>query len=1044
MQLSLSFDQKKILNQKFKDALDKLNDHQRRAVETIEGPVLVLAGPGTGKTETIALRIGYILQSTDVRPHAILCLTYTEAGAMAMRDRLLKYIGPEAYQVAIYTFHAFCNQIIQENRSWFGAFRDLRPVSDLELVDIYRDMLMNLPPEHPLRRLSGQRFFDLPRFRNLFDYLKRENKTYEGLAAEVQRKHGEMLADEEYVLKRTSSHGQAGDLNAKGRSKMEKYQLTLQAAALLPEYNRLLRDRDRYDFNDMILWVLDGFQRRPELLAYYQEKFLYMLVDEYQDTNGSQNLILQLLASYWDRPNLFVVGDDDQAIFRFQGANVDNLLTFIQRYQPEPIVLTHNYRSTQLILNWSSKLIAKNTQRLVNFTPNLRKELIGSSGHAHLDAPPRVKQYQNTIQEEADVLRSIKELHQQGVPYGEMAVIYRKHAQGENLIRACEYQGIPINARRKIDILQLPFIVNVLSILQYINLEGQISHSGEWRLFEIMHYPFWDIEPAYLARIAVHVRLNSSKDRPLYWRDILADERVLTALGFTDLTVLQDLRDALNYGIKYQHSLTLQNLVEKVVQKCHIFRFIMESDEKIWYLQLLTTLFEFIKQESDKKPDLSLGEFLQMIEKMRLHRLPLSLTKIAYAQDGVNFMTAHGAKGLEFEQVFFIGNTRAIWERNSYGLERFELPYDDNTDDVHSEEDERRLFFVAMTRAKKALAISYALTDASGRDQEKSSFLAEIMANEEVEAESITASDEAILTFYQQLISPDPRSIELLERNWIDQVLQDLQLNATAINKYLKCPLTYYFENILRVPQSRAEHLGFGNAVHQALEVFFRDDENISAADNYGRLTTSFRQAMVYFQAHFTTEEFADRLVMGEQILRDYLNHYLQRRPSPERTVVEQKISRVQWDGIPITGILDKVDIYKGHVEIVDYKTGKYENAKPKLTPPKERNPQGGDYWRQMVFYKILIDQDPALQWNMTHGYFDFIQPDEKGELHHDKIIIRPEDEQLVKEQIKYVWDSIKAYKFQPGCNKSDCTWCNFVKRHYELPGLPEQEEWDD
>ena len=1044
MQLALSFEQKKVLNQKFKEALDKLNDHQRRAVETTEGPVMVLAGPGTGKTETIALRIGYILQTTDARAHNLLCLTYTEAGALAMRERLLKYIGPEAYQVSIFTFHAFCNQIIQDNRSLFGEFRDLRPVSDLELVDVYRDLLLDLPAEHPLRRLSGQRFFDLPRFKNLFEYLKRENKSYAQLEQEVRRREEEMLQDAEYVLKKASGDWKAGDLNHRGRGKMEKYHQTLLAAALLPDYNRRLRDLDRYDFSDMILWVLEAFQQKPEFIAYYQEKYLYILVDEFQDTNGAQNQILTLLASYWERPNLFVVGDDDQAIFRFQGANMDNMLSFMQHYQPEPIVLTHNYRSTQPILNWSSKLIAKNSQRLVNFTPHLRKELIGSSGHAHKYGQPVIRQYQNTAQEEADVLRQIKALHAQGVRYGDMAVIYRKHQQGENLIKACEYQGIPVNARRKIDVLQFPFIVNLVSILQYIHLEGQVSHSGEWRLFEIMHYAFWDLEPSYLARIAVHIRLNSSREKPLYWREILADEALLRHLGFKDLTAIQDIRDALNYGIKYQHSLTLQNLVEKVVQKCHLFRFIMESDEKIWNLQLLTSLFEFIKQESDKKPDLSLGEFLQMMDKMRIHHLPLALTKISFAQDGVNFMTAHGAKGLEFEQVFFIGNTRNTWESRSYGADRFELPYDDQTDDIHGEEDERRLFFVAMTRAKKALTISYAVSDVAGRDQEKSGFVAELMINEDIEPVLTETPADDILTFYQQLISPDPRTIDLLEKNYIDQVLQGLQLNATAVNKYLKCPLTYYFENILRVPQARAEHLGFGNAIHQALEDFFRQEENITADDNYGRLIQVFRQAMVYYQAHFTPEEFSDRLVMGEQMLRDYLKQHLLRMIKPERIVVEQKIAQVHWEDIPLTGILDKVEIYKDRIEIIDYKTGKYENAKPKLSPPKERMPQGGDYWRQMVFYKILIDQDPMLSWSLSHGYFDFIQADEKGELRREKIQIRPEDEQLVKEQIKQVWTSIKAYKFQPGCNQADCTWCNFVKRHYELPGLPEQEEWDD
>ena len=435
MQLSLTFKEKEQLKQQFKKALQKLNQAQREAVEHIEGPTLVIAGPGTGKTEILSLRIGNILTQTDSAPQNILCLTYTESGALEMRKRLLKYIGPAAYHVNIFTFHAFCNTIIQENRQIFGFYRDLQPVSQLELIDIFREMIDEIPDDHDLKRLTGNRYFDLGRFQWLFDQLKRENKTSKELAEDIEERIIKLKENPDYILKRASSGGSKGDLNYKGKRKIQQFKTALQASEFLNLYNDKLQKLERYDFNDMILWVIDAFQKNEELLAYYQEKFQYILVDEYQDTNGSQNDILYNLCGYWEKPNVFVVGDDDQAIFRFQGANMSNILEFARKYDPRIIMLTHNYRSTQRLIDWSDKLITTNQERLVNHFPEMDKHLIASGGHAHDLTEPVIRIYQNAAQEESDILSQITILREEGVSLSNMAIIYRNHKQIDNLVK---------------------------------------------------------------------------------------------------------------------------------------------------------------------------------------------------------------------------------------------------------------------------------------------------------------------------------------------------------------------------------------------------------------------------------------------------------------------------------------------------------------------------------------------------------------------------------------------------------------------------------
>jgi len=289
----------------FNAEIARLNEEQRRAVEHIEGPVMVIAGPGTGKTQIIAARIGHILKSDlQVAPHNILCLTYTDAGTVAMRSRLLQFIGPTAYRVNIYTFHAFCNDIIQHNLDYFGK-KEMEPISDLENVQLLRELIDKLPSSHILKRLKGELYYDVPRLNDLFRQMKEEDWSPEFVSEQIDEYLADLPLRDEFIYKRPNARQgiKAGDVKQKDiDARKEKMDLLREAAKLFPVFCSMMKERGRYDYSDMILWVLNAFKNDEEFLRKYQEYYQYFLVDEFQDTSGAQNELLQQLINFWMPP----------------------------------------------------------------------------------------------------------------------------------------------------------------------------------------------------------------------------------------------------------------------------------------------------------------------------------------------------------------------------------------------------------------------------------------------------------------------------------------------------------------------------------------------------------------------------------------------------------------------------------------------------------------------------------------------------------------------------------------------------------------------
>ncbi len=1039
------------LLKKFEEEYNRLNDEQRKAVDQIEGPVMVIAGPGTGKTQILSARIGKILL-TDVgtEPHNILCLTYTDSGAVAMRRRLLTFIGPDAYRVNIATFHAFCNDVIQDNLGLFEK-TSLDPISDLERIELMKELIDGFDKDHPLKRYRGDVYFEIHSLQQLFSLMKREGWTSNFICEKVDEYIHDLQYRDDFICKRATKEYKKGDVRwdkiEEQKEKMEK----LRAAC--HEFNRfqeMMRSRNRYDFDDMINWVIEAFETNEDLLRNYQELYQYILVDEYQDTSGSQNKLVQLLINYWDKPNVFVVGDDDQSIYRFQGANVENMMEFASTYESDllKVVLVNNYRSTQPILDVSKTLIEKNEERLVKKIEGLSKDLIASHPNSQLQIPasPLIFEYETVRDEMIGTVLKIEELIEKGVAANTIGVIYKENKYGEELAAYLRLKKIPYYSKRNLNILDQPFIQQILLLLNYLCAEHDMPYSGDEMLFEILHFEWLQIPAIEIAKASIRVSEMKYNRQHTSLRQWLCEEANHPQRNLFDTGLHEKLKEAclvIEDLIKAVSNETVQTLLEKVVREAGFLSFMMQHEEKNRMMQYLSGFYDHVKDETRRNPLLTLQAFMNRIELMRKEGLVLPLVQVSGNEKGVNLMTAHGAKGLEFDTVFFVGTTSSYWEKKRKPSSGFSFPDTLFASGAKGNETEelRRLFYVALTRAKKHLYISYPAYANEGKPLEATMFLAEIQMEHGLPKEEVKIADEVSTEFnvlqFQKNIAPE---LAQLDYEIVDRILQNFTMNVSALNCYLKCPLGFYYQHIVRIPSPRNEAMEFGSAVHYALESLFK---KMRANDEFPTLDEFLQDFSWYMTRHresFTKEQFARRKEYGLEILKNYYNTYITKWNKV--VTIEMAVRNVLLNGVPLSGKMDKLEFNGKEATVIDYKTGDPEKCSDKLARPG-KEPNGGDFWRQAVFYKILLDLYRK-DWSVSTVEFDFVEPDKKKQYRKEKISISSIDIDLVKGQIKDVWTKIQSRDFYTGCGKDDCHWCNFVKTNKLAVALHELKEEEE
>ncbi|MGB3005302.1 MAG: ATP-dependent DNA helicase, partial [Chitinophagaceae bacterium] len=1032
------------LERKFLEEYEKLNEKQKLAVDTIDGPVMVIAGPGTGKTQILASRIGKILLDTDALPQNILCLTYTDAGVVAMRKRLLSFIGSDAYKVHLHTFHSFCNTVIQENIRYFNK-KELEALNDLERVQFLKQLIDSFTKDNPLKRYKGEIYYDLPNLASLFSAIKREGWNEDWLIAQIDDYTSNILPEMEgYFNKREKAKGNSV-FTQKGKDEVERMNKLKAAILSFSSYQQILNNNHRYDFDDMINWVITIFQQQEEVLLNYQEQFQYILVDEYQDTSGSQNKIIELLISYWqnESPNIFVVGDDDQSIYRFQGANLKNMMNLADKFQKDlvKVVLTQNYRSVQPILDGAKALIEHNEQRLVNQYKDLKKELISAKEELKsLNILPVIRIYENEFAENAHIAVTIKDLIDRGTAPGHIAVIYKEHKFGDELLKFLQLQQVPFHVKRSVNLLEDVFIKQVLNIIRYTVAELDMPYSGEPFLFEILHYSFFQIEPFKIASICnevAEIRGNASEKNTLrgYLKKISAtnnqtlfSENIQTA-ALTKASLLIENLQAEVYNKSTQH------WFEYMINESGILNWVMLQEDKAWQMSKLSCLFDYIKEGTHRNPALTLKTLMQQFDLLEENGLSLPLIQTTGTETGVNLLTCHGSKGLEFEYVFLVGARNDVWEGKRKTNRGFKIPHNvlEQETEAETAEELRRLFFVAVTRAEKHLFISFPQMKNDGKLLEPSQFVEELQEPLHIEPEIIRLTQNEKL-FYASLrfgIVQKP-VLAQAEKDFVNRLLEKFVMNVTALNNYLECPLRFYYNTLIRIPSAKSEAAQFGTAVHEALSGF------INSMMNNNKIYPEKKFLIQQFFYHlndgrevFTKEAFSRFSEHGETILSKYYDQYYNPAPKGEFILTEYPLTKVVVNNIPLKGFTDKIQFWGKDIIITDFKTGSLTKAKTRGEfdlPGSDKKPNGGNYWRQAVFYKILVDNLPGKNWNVLHIQFDFVEPNTKDEFDIQKTPITTDDVTVVKQQISNAWEQIQQHNFYTGCGEPDCDWCNFAK----------------
>ncbi len=1019
----------------FRTEMERLNAAQRAAVERTEGPVMVLAGPGTGKTHLLAARIGNILLETDTGAHNILCLTFTEAGAKAMRDRLLSFIGPEAHRIGIFTFHGFCSRVIQDNLQYFGR-PGLEPLGELEQVRIVRRLLDDLPADHPLRKGYHDVYQHEQHLQHLFSAMKAENWSVDQVTEAVNAFDRGLDTHPDYTY-RNNRKGQwtKGDpktgMIAQARLAMAKL---LGGVELFPAYQDALRQLGRYDYGDMIGWVLRAFHDHPSLLRSYQERYQYLLVDEFQDTNGSQDAIVRQLTAYWEKPNVFIVGDDDQAIYEFQGARLQAMLDFFHRHEDVKVVtLTENYRSRQPILDAAATLISGNKLRIANQLKEVAVDKHLRSGREFEDTgsdPIRWLSFSDRNQETAGLLRQLRDWSAGGTPWGEMAVIYARHGQADLLRHLLERAGIPYQSKRRPNVLDGRPVRQLREMLRYLNAEFRRPGTGEHLLYRILHNRFFKTVPSDLAllNLARLAREEGADAGAKPAKGPVSLRRYLRQADrwpedLSDRASVRGASDWLEATIGEVGSQPLPRLVETVVNGSGLLAGVLHHPERAELLQYLASFSDFVLAEVARRPRLSLADLLDTLDQMDENRIALPLRTNLDQGDAVLLVSAHSAKGLEFEKVWLLDCSEKNWGAGgNSGRGQFKLPDTLTLSGTEDEEEaRRRLFFVALTRARTEVIASCAELNDKGKAQQHVSFLDELPV--EREAVHVVGAELEALAILQ--LSPnDPARLPALERSAVAELLTGYRLSVSGLYAYLDCPLRFFYEKLLRVPDRERERTLYGSSLHEALQDYFN-----RMLRNPDRAFPSKEELLYYYElalgrrrGQLLPSAFERLLREGRTEMSRYFDTH--RKGWIREVLVEQYLGNVEVDGVPLVGMIDRIDLISdAYVRVVDYKTSSSRNKR--ISGPTERSPNGTDYWRQLTFYKLLFDNSPGRIHRVRDGQISFLLTNPDGEQINLDHRFTEKDTAALRTILRENWARIQNQEFT-GCGKDDCEWCRF------------------
>lgn len=959
---------------KHQEAFNKLNAKQQEAVLQIDGPVLVLAGPGTGKTEVLAVRIGQILKQQDVYPSNILCLTYSTAAVDAMRSRLRTLIGSSADEIEINTYHSLCNRLILQNAE--DTFRGRTLITDAQRHMLIEKLIYDhLYPSDKnfLKPASSSRINDLSR---IFQTLKQENITKEDLVRHAENCINNILPLEEKYIKKN------GDLNSDGRKlkdRIEKFATDI--ANMYEDYNRQLDERNKYEFEDMLIEGVLLLESNQLLATRLQEQYQYILVDEFQDTNLKQLALINQLCSNVMEPNIFAVGDDDQCIYRFQGASQHNFEWMHRKFPNlKTILLDINYRSSAVILQESFGLISSNTGR----QPEKDKPLkAGNSSYHGITHKPSFKIYEDAEQEAYDIARQIHESSEG--KYNGIAILARKHNELNHLMQWLDHYKIPYQSNRtSLNLLGTPFGKCFHYLLQFIRCHELNSRLAEGFLVQYLLQKRIgnDLLRAFL--------LSKQIKGVSFFEWLISDANTISSLSSIAKEINQVFihrnNDDLSTQINSCIALAQQGLEDAVTE------------------QQMAALNEFIQTDRDKNL-LSIANMLWYHEQ---NGIPIWFEIVAQEegqQNAVTLSTIHGIKGLQYDTVFLIGCHHTNWEqRNSAEgikvpdlLNQFIVPEPDSLDDM------RRLVYVACTRAKTRLQASAYRNNFNGKPLSVTTLLEGFKNSTQVEYKEIPEFELPSIQSNDYTISCDEGLMNLIQER-----LASFEISPTSTASWERCQNEFFFNAVMKLPGTSAEAASFGILVHGVLQAV----SAIPAQQHDPLCIASLvDEEMRKLKLNFHPTRIGRYKQYGKWLINDYLKNYpFVKKPDH----VEGEFHHQLPSGAKLKGKLDRVEIHEGTVKVIDYKTGKYKGV---LKAFESDEDPGTQYWRQANMYTLLMQENFKEASNYS---FEFHYPENQKTV--DPFTY--ENNPAFLDWLETIWTKTQSLSFASNCANQDCIYC--------------------
>ena len=1163
------------LDQKFIGYYNQLNIDQKKAVDIIEGAVLVIASPGSGKTQILSLRVANILKLSDVSASNILCLTFTDSATKNMQDRLANVIGAEAYEVHINTFHSFCSGVINQYPEKFvedfGV--DASPADDFAQFEIMQEILINLPLSNPLSKqipdqgwvyigdcqkaisnlkkggLSPDLFWvylklsrleidsltlymnqilfvlkislrgkeSVSKFRLDFEIILNQlnNLSFDLDTEIVIRLLKQRKVDDQNIksvlisidnlqyptfgkffvqtlnqawldfnddvititdLKNICKSFWTVDINNNKILKETKsYEKHIALVEVYYNYNLKMKDRRLFDFDDMILSVNQKIQTDPELCYILAEKFQYILVDEFQDTSGVQlNLIKNLcIANNTNQSaNIMVVCDDDQSIYKFQGASTFNIINFKDSFDADFVSLKINYRSSRLIVD-TSRLLANNiTDGIVAIVPEIQKDI--SAFNHHIDSTINYSQFDSINEEISWISSKIKLLLDSGVQASDIAIICAKHKNLISIVESLDYHKIAFNYERGNNVLLDPKINQLMVLMQYVASFDGKNFERDDLLPLIFGFDCFGISSLDLYQLGLALKYkNWSKS--LF--EIVNDYITTTGLSYGSTKTSDSIFPLLgiahnNFWIKPQildlflflldlGKKSKQDPGEKIIDYLigadrldsgddkndeqdkddnelidygYVSKFKKAYFNKFWdsesskSVRLLSMLKTFV----DKIRGFGQGKILylsEIVAKLELYQQQKSLSIIdkssfAVGSDSVSVLTSHKAKGLEFEYVFVVNCNQNTWCGKGF-VDKLSLPvYLPIKSESENTSDKLRNFYVALTRAKKHLYLS-SYSNNDGKSENKLVFLDYIADNWTTKSiiQDPKLQEQALLLATKSQI---PNIIlDYDQKLLLEGSLQNYKLSVTHLNNFLDMskggPKFFLDNNLLQFPATRSKHASYGSAVHNALNHIY----TLAIVNNHkpdlSVLLDSFKIAL--------SKEVIlhkDKQQLWDEGVR-HLTKFWEMKVLEANYMTEKSFSYgVNVNDCILSGNIDKMvfDYDNRTAIVVDYKTG--IPGRPKDYTRATRGKYSNEFkdfrflknYNQLVFYKLLVEnsKDFKNRFWVKQGILEFVnchQNPEELAIPTVQLDISDEEAQYLTKLITAIWKRIKSLDFE-------------------------------